>query len=100
MKKYLLLITIIMILGYGIANGATDQVEGLAVKNWKGEHIGTVKHVLTDSSNGNIVFVLLPLEQGASKEIAVPVKSSSSYDFENGYLVLNVSKDILDTAPE
>ncbi len=100
MKKYLLLLTIIMILGYGIANAATDQVEGLAVKNWKGEYIGTVKHVLTDSSNGNIVFVLLSLGQEGSKEIAVPVKSFSSYDFENGFLVLNVSKEILDAAPE
>ncbi len=100
MKKYLLLFTIIMILGYGIANAATDQVEGLAVKNWKGEYIGTVKHVLTDSSNGNIVFVLLSLGQEGTREIAVPVKSFSSYDFENGFLVLNVSKEILDTAPE
>ncbi len=100
MKKYLAFITFVMILSFGIANAATDQIEGLAVKNWKGENIGTVKHVLTDSSNGNIVFVLLSLGQEGSKEIAVPVKSFSSYDFENGYLVLNVSKEILDAAPE
>jgi len=100
MKKYLLLLTIMVIFSFAISNAATDQVEGLAVKNWKGEYIGTVKHVLTDSSNGNIVFVLLSLGQDETKEIAVPVKSFSSYDFENGYLVLNVSKEILHSAPE
>lgn len=100
MKTYLALLIFVMILGFGIANAATDQIQGLDVKNWKGEYIGTVKHVLTDSSNGNIVFVLLSLGQEGSKEVAVPVKSFSSYDFENGYLVLNVSKEILKSAPE
>ncbi len=100
MKKYLLLLACVMILSFGIANAATDQIGGLAVKNWKGEYIGSVKHVLTDSSSGNIIFVLLSLGQEESREIVVPVKSFSSYDSENGYLVLNVSKEILDSAPE
>jgi len=72
----------------------------LTVKNWKGEYIGSVRHVLTDPSNGNIVFVVLSVGQEKKRDIAVPVRSFSSYDFEGGFLVLNVSKQILDAAPE
>ncbi len=77
-----------------------NQGEGLTVKNWKGDYIGSVRHVLTDSSTGNIVFVILSLGKEGEKEVAVPVSSFSSYDFENGFLILNVSKDILAAAPE
>jgi len=101
MRKFLVLATLVILLSFAsIAYAAGDQAEGLAVKNWKGEYIGSVKHVLSDSSNGNIVFVLLSLGEEGEKEIAVPVRSFSSYDFENGFLVLNVSKEILATAPE
>jgi hypothetical protein len=100
MKKLLVLATFVALLSFGIGYAVADQEEGLAVKNWKGKHVGTVKHVLTDSSNGNIVFVVLSLGQEKKKQIAVPVRSFSSYDFEGGFLVLNVSKEILDAAPE
>ncbi len=93
---FLCLFSVIYALGAETAN----QGEGLTVKNWKGEYIGSVRHVLTDSSTGNIVFVILSLGKGGEKEIVVPVKSFSSYDFDNGSLVLNVSKDILVAAPE
>jgi len=101
MKKFLVLATFALLLGFAIAHAVAGQSEeGLTVKNWKGEYIGSIKHVLTDSSNGNIVFVVLSLGQEGKREIAVPVRSFSSYDFENGFLVLNVSKEILATAPE
>lgn len=101
MKKFLVLSTIAIFLGLGsIAYAVGNQEEGLAVKNWKGEYVGSVRHVLTDSSTGNIVFAILSLGEGGEKEIVVPVRSFSSYDYENGYLVLNLSKEMLATAPE
>jgi len=101
MKKFLVLTTFVILLSFGsIALVAGDEEEGLTVKNWKGEYIGSVKHVLTDSSSENIVFVILSLGQDGKKEIVVPVSSFSSYDDENGFLVLNVSKGILAAAPE
>ncbi len=101
MRKALVLATVLILLSFGsIAYAAGGQEESLAVKNWKGEHIGSVKHVLTDPSSGNIVFVILSLGEDGKKEIVVPVNSFSSYDHENGFLVLNVSKEILAAAPE
>ncbi len=85
---------------YALGAGTENQGEGLAVKNWKGEYVGSVKHVLTESSTGNIIFVILSLGKPGDKEIVVPVVSFSSYDYENGFLTLNVSKEILATAPE
>ena len=95
-----MLTTFALLLTFGIAYAVADQQEGLTVKNWKGDYIGFIKHVLTDPSSGNIVFVVLSLGQAGKREIAVPVKSFSSYNFEGGFLVLNVSKDILNAAPE
>lgn len=101
MRKFLALAMVMVFLSFGsLACAAGNQEEGLAVKNWKGEYVGSVRQVLTDSSSGNIVFVILSLGKGGEKEIVVPVKSFSSYDYENGFLVLNVSKEILATAPE
>ncbi len=101
MRKFLVLVPFVILLSFwSIAYAGGDQAEGLAVKNWKGEYIGSVKHVLTDSSSGSIVFVILSLGPEGTKEIAVPVRSFSSYDYENGFLVLNVSKEILAAAPE
>jgi PRC-barrel domain len=101
MRKLLALATFVILLGFGsIAHVAGGQEEGLAVKNWKGEYIGSVRYVLTDPSNGNILFVVLSLGQQEKKEIAVPVRSFSSYNFEGGFFVLSVSKEILDAAPE
>ena len=101
MKRSLVLTTLVILLSFAsIAYAAGDKEEGLAVKNWKGEYIGSVKHVLTDSSSGNIVFVILSLGEEGKKEIVVPLNSFSSYDYENGFLLLNVSKEILTAAPE
>jgi hypothetical protein len=100
MRKLLVLATFVVLLSFGSTAYAAGDQEGLAVKNWKGEHIGTVRHVLTDPSNGNIVFVVLSLGQEKKREIVIPVRSFSSYDFEGGFLILNVSKEILNAAPE
>ncbi len=82
--------------------GSSDREKSLIVRNWKGEYIGTSHHVVMDPSAGDIVFVIVSLETGQSKqikEIAVPWVLFS-IDKENGVLVLNISKKQLDSAPE
>ncbi len=83
-------------IGPGAGAGVHDQ--GIAVKSWKGEHLGTSKVVVVDSSTGNIVFIVVSLSEGRHKEIAVPL-SAFSVDVENGFLILNVSKKDLAAAP-
>jgi hypothetical protein len=88
-------------IGYAGDHGgkAGSQEEALVVKNWKGEHIGSVRHVLLDSSAGDVAFIILSLGK-EKKEIVIPLRSFSSYDPQKGTLVLNVSKGILVAAPE
>ena len=78
---------------------STKQEEALVVKNWKGEYIGSVQHVLSNSSTGSITFVILSLDK-EKKEIVIPLASFSSFDEKNGILILNVSKETLKAAPE
>ncbi len=81
-------------------NGIESENQGtLEVKNWKGTHVGTAKYVVTDSSTGNVTFVIVYLDQEPKKEIAVPVTSFSSYDRAGGILILNVSREELASAP-
>jgi hypothetical protein len=87
-------------IAFAVDHGAKSaKEEALVVKNWKGEYIGSVEHVLSNSSNGNIAFVILSLDK-EKKEIVIPLGSFSSFDQENGILILNVSKEILRAAPE
>ncbi len=77
----------------------SDQKEGLIVKNLKGEHIGTSKHVLIDSLTGHIIFIIVSLSERSPKEIAVPL-GAFSIDKGKGVLILNVTKKDLAAAPE
>ncbi len=78
---------------------SAKQEKALAVRNWKGDYIGSVQHVLLDSSTGNVAFIILLLPR-EKREIIIPLGSFSSYDHKNGTLVLSVSKEILIAAPE
>jgi len=87
-------------IAHAIDHRAEPNQEGaLMVKNWKGEYIGSVQHILVDSSTGNIAFIILSVGK-EKREIAIPLRAFSSYDQENGNLILNVSKEILTSAPE
>ncbi len=95
----------VILIGFGTmayaADGTTGQgihEQSLAVKNWKGEHLGTSHHVILNPSTGDIVFIIVALGQEEDKEIAVPA-SLFSIDKENGILVLNVNKKVLDSSP-
>jgi hypothetical protein len=79
-------------------SGASIQEHALIVKNWKGEYIGTSHHVVMDPSTGNIIFIIVSLEQEENKEIAVPT-GLFSIDEKQGVLVLNISKKQLDLSP-
>ncbi len=76
-----------------------NRKEGLVVRNWKGEYVGSAQHVLLDPSTGDVAFVILSLDK-EKKEIVIPLRSFSSYDLQNGTLVLGISKEILVAAPE
>jgi hypothetical protein len=107
MKRFLALVTmLITLVNFGSITSAmggsadpTIQTHGLVVKNWKGEYIGSSKHVVLDSSTGNIVFIIVSLGQEEKKEIVVP-PGVFSVDEKNGVLILNVSKRDLAAAPE
>jgi len=89
------------LIAYEVHNGTKPGIEdeALAVKSWKGEHIGFTHHALMDSSTGNIVFLVLSLGKG-KKEIVVPISAFSSYNHKNRTLVLGVSRQTLIAAPE
>jgi hypothetical protein len=98
MGKLWALVMAVILIGLGsIAYAADDraksgnQEEAFVVKNWKGEYIGSVQHVLLDSSTGSVSFIILSLGK-EKKEIVIPLRSFSSYDPQKGTLVLNVSK--------
>ncbi len=106
MRELWALTIAIILAGFGSVAYAVDpransgnQEEALVVKNWKGEYLGSVRHVLLDSSTGNVAFIILSLDK-EKKEIVIPLGSFSSYDQVNGTLVLSVSKEILIAAPE
>jgi hypothetical protein len=106
MGKLWALVMAVILIGLGSIAYAADgraksgnQEEALVVKNWKGEYIGSVQHVLLDSSTGSVAFIILSLGK-EKKEIVIPLRSFFSYDPQKGTLVLNVSKGILIAAPE
>lgn len=78
--------------------GEGTQGKSLTVKNWKGEHLGTSSHIILDPSTGNIIFIIISLNQKENKEIAVPA-GLFSVDMEHGHLILNVSKKKLNSSP-
>ena len=70
----------------------------LIVRNWKGDYIGTSRHVVMDRSTRTIFFIIVSLDPGGDKEIVVPV-GMFSVGREPGVLVLNISKKQLDASP-
>jgi len=79
-------------------SGASVQEHALIVKNWKGEYIGTSHQVVMDSLTGDILFIIVSLDQGENKEIAVPA-GLFSFANEQWVLVLNISKKQLSSSP-
>jgi len=104
MKRLLALLIVAALISLGTvtyaAGGKENQQETLTVKNWKGKHVGTVKYVVMNPSTGNVIFIILYLDEEGKKEIAVPLAAFSSYDWEQGILTLNVSQEELVSAPE
>jgi len=104
-KSWALVMAVIFVgfasIAYAFDDGpkSAGQEEALVVKNWKGEYIGSVQHVLINSSTEKVAFLILSLHK-EKKEIVIPLRSFSSYDQENGTLILNVSKETLMVAPE
>ncbi len=79
--------------------GSNAQEQGMAVMNWKGEYIGTSNHVVLHSLTGTVVLIIVSLNWEEPKEIAVPT-GLFSVDRKKGVLVLSISKNELDSAPD
>ncbi len=95
----------VILIGFGTMAYAADggallgnHEPSLTVRNWKGESIGTSRHVILDPSSGNIVFIIVSLNQEEKREVAVPAVLFS-VDKEEGTLVLNISKKQLNSSP-
>ncbi len=107
MKKFLVFfLTASMLLGTASAyalkdpSGIVKDKEALVVKNVRGERIGTIRGALEDPL-GNIAFVIVTLkdENNGKKEVVVPV-SAFSQSSENGTFILDMSTEVLASAPE
>jgi hypothetical protein len=80
---------------------ARTQDESMTVMNSNGESVGTIKNFLIDG-NGNIAFVVVSHDRmagGCQKDIAVPI-GAFAYDREKDQVVLDISQQQLDSAPE
>ncbi len=78
--------------------GLFIQQQGMVIKNWKGKHMGIAKHIVQDSSTGQIALIILSLGEEGKKEVAVPA-NFFSVDKRGEFLVLNIGKEELDRAP-
>ena len=101
MKKNLVLFAALLLMAFGLdANALTDKAneKALAVKNPKGDDVGTISKILGDPV-GNIAFVVLSLtEDKGGKDIIVPLNSFSKVEGQE--LVLNLSEGEIASAPE
>ncbi len=77
---------------------ARDHAQAPAVRNPEGEYLGVAKDVVANYS-GTIAFIIISVGENGEKEIAVPLVIFS-YDKENEVLILKMSKDQIDAAPE
>jgi len=105
MRKWLALGMIAVIVSLGSVVYAVDCSAGmenqehiLLVKNWKGEYIGTSRHIIMDASSGTIIFIIVSLQE-EGREVPVP-PSIFSIDEKDRSLVLKVSRKDLAEAPE
>lgn len=99
MKKVLVSLAVLLFVAYGLNSFALDPAhKNLAIKNPKGDYIGTVNKMLLDPL-GNIAFVTLSLsEEKGGKEIIVPLPLLSAN--EKREIVLNLSEKEIAEAPE
>ncbi len=101
MRIFLVLAMAVITIGYALDNsaGSGSQEQGLVIKNWKGEYIGTSKHAVQDSSTGKIIIIIVSLGKDENKEVAVPAVFFSVGNKDED-LVLNLSRKELESAPE
>ena len=80
---------------------ASDRVEGTAVYNREGEHLGKIDNFMVEKRSGQVRYAVLSfggfLGMG-DKYFAVPF-NQFSVDRENKRMVLNVDKERLKDAP-
>ncbi len=104
MKALVASLVIVAFISFGTVSNAVsgkeNQRDTLMVNNWKGTHVGIVKYVVANIYTGNIIFIVLYLDKEGKKEVLLPLEVFSSYDQENGSLILNISPKELVSAFE
>ncbi len=105
MKKLLVMTILIVLVSFGSTTYAIDpknevwsQRNALPVKNPGGEYLGTAKDVLL-SPSGTVAFIIISVGDKGEKDVVVPL-TAFSYDWENKVLILKMSKERIDAAPE
>jgi len=79
----------------------SDKVEGTAVYNARGEHMGSVERVMIEKRSGKVAYAVLSFGGflGLGSDSYPVPWASLTYDTDLGGYRLNVSEDTLRDAP-
>jgi sporulation protein YlmC with PRC-barrel domain len=81
-----------------LAAASVDNLKGMSVQDKSGQHLGKVRDVLFDPSDGKIEHLIVSSsEAGAEKTYAVPF-DSVRFDRDDNLLTLSMDRDELGTA--
>lgn len=80
---------------------ASDRVEGTAVYNRKGEHLGKISNFMVDKLSGQVRYAVLSFGGflGIGNDHYPLPWTMLDYDKAQGGYVINLDRDVLDNAP-
>ena len=80
---------------------ASDRVEGTAVYNRQGEHLGKIDNFMVEKRSGQVRYAVLSFGGflGIGNDHYPLPWSILTYDTDKGGYVIDLDKDVLDNAP-
>ncbi len=80
---------------------SASSLNGDTVKNVQGEDLGDVKDIMIDTENGQVEYYVLSFGgfMGMGDKLFAVPPQAMNVDTEDQCMVLNVDKEILETAP-
>ena len=80
---------------------ASDRVEGTAVYNREGEHLGKIDNFMVEKRSGQVRYAVLSFGGflGIGNDHYPLPWSVLTYDTDKGGYVIDLDKDVLDNAP-
>ena len=80
---------------------SSEKVDGTAIYNRKGDHLGTVHHLMIDKFSGNVEYAVISFGGflGIGESYHPLPWSALTYDPQMGGYVLDTDRDMLDRAP-